>query len=1253
MLDTAGVDLDLADPVAAMNSGKANHELRLANMKVTLYEYENAVNPDTGKSEDRYGWGLDPADNTWKNGMVPALDADGNPATAVTGADGYFEWTLVPDKRYVIVAEDTRQRLLKPSVYTWDDSALTYPTITWNSAARRWQTGVWDNDLRLESGVAITKPFTSKVPVDERGVMLLEVPGNADEGYQVQHKFALGWVDGTKGYLGNYIWNDANYDGLQGMSEEGIGSMKVSLEQWWWKPSNYDAMRANPDMTPSADGAWVKVPSSQQPKTTVETTTPSGQYVFKGVSTYVADPEDTTSGKTEDEKLKFLAGYRLRIDRATLATHARDWGVTVQSPFSSSATGALTQLDEELDSDASMQPASSFFPGNYDMSSGNEYLRYDSVNATWATFDPANLKVQVAAGKATGTEGVSFDRAGNTWWFVDRDGNRIAQTTRLGSLLDLQLSADGRTWNWMDENGTAHSKPAHAASYYLNEDGLTVDTDVSLNAMIVVAKEINAFGELPEGVSAETVRSVAGMGTAGLGGSFKRYDLADANPIEHWDTGLVEVPRSSVAGRIWHDANYDGIQAKTGDGSYSLAEEAPETTDPENEAYDPDAANKLAMADGSYSSCEEGLEGQTVLLTQWYWVPSGSGTAGRWVQNTAFGRDTRTAAVAGASSVEASDGTVHKAIALGGGVISQLTGADGAYRFNELPVAYMAPDGTHYLAAYRVALRDTVVEDNGTEDTADDVHWLLTRYHAGDDQLMDADLENEDGNHTDVGIAIQGREDFADAEGNHHLLTRANKGQVILADVADEVYTAYNQATGKTVKQESQVALPVSEVADGLDELYGANAVLQFDWLTAREGTMGERDLDGNFVERIVDAGDVGQLPPPVQSIVGVVWTDTNNDGIQNEAPVLDADGNPVTDALGVPVTEKEKGKNGIRVTLERYLPDVTYAEDGSGRIVSIDGWVRDPEWADATHTWDDYEADNTGGMSLIEGRSQFTSAQVGAEDEIEDGVYRFDDLLTQTRDQYGNTLVYAYRVRATDPAFKRNAYMIAKYLRGDDFTLDSNFKLKDAYLMKNAATNAEGIDEYDVLLNTYEEGVSNMENVVVAAPSNNENQDKGLGLKGSASAGTAAAASAGTSVFSLRGLARMPLRALAAQDVDEPSTKSGFDAADGSDRGYNDAGVLNVPMQTISGTLWHDANYNGLLDAGEEPLEGIEVYLKVWIWNDVTNQWVRYYPNEGPVDPSDIVNDKPGNEVAVTDENGRYEFTELPVSAPYDLSKP
>lgn len=421
-------------------------------------------------------------------------------------------------------------------------------------------------------------------------------------------------------------------------------------------------------------------------------------------------------------------------------------------------------------------------------------------------------------------------------------------------------------------------------------------------------------------------------------------------------------------------------------------------------------------------------------------------------------------------------GTSHGATALAGGVVAQVTGVDGAYRFNELPVAYMAPDGTHYLAAYRVALKETIVEDAGTPDVADDdIHWLLTRYHAQDDQLADADAENEDGNGSATGIAIQGREEFTDASGTTHLLTRANKGQIILADIADEVFTTYNTVTKATLKQESQVALPASEVAVGLEDLSGYGDVLQFDWLTAREGTMGEKDLDDKFIERIIDGGDAGMLPPPVQSVVGVVWTDTNNDGIQNEVPVLDADGNPTVDSLGNPVMEMEKGANGIRVTLERYIPNITYAADGSGEIVAVNGWVKDPAWDDDTHTWEDYEADNTGGMSLIEGRSQLTSAQESAEGVVEDGVYRFDNLSTQTRDQYGNPIIYAYRVRATDPAFKRNAYMIAKYLRGDDFTLDSNFKLKDAYLMKNAATNAEGIDEYDVLLNTYEEGVSNM----------------------------------------------------------------------------------------------------------------------------------------------------------------------------------
>ena len=67
-----------------------------------------------------------------------------------------------------------------------------------------------------------------------------------------------------------------------------------------------------------------------------------------------------------------------------------------------------------------------------------------------------------------------------------------------------------------------------------------------------------------------------------------------------------------------------------------------------------------------------------MLLSQWYWVPGVDGVSGRWEQNTAFGQDLRTAAVPGASSVEGSDGAAHGATVLGGGLISQVTGADGS-----------------------------------------------------------------------------------------------------------------------------------------------------------------------------------------------------------------------------------------------------------------------------------------------------------------------------------------------------------------------------------------------------------------------------------------------------------------------------------------------------------------------------------------------------------------------------------------------
>ena len=115
VLDYVGIDMSAADP---MTSGKQQRELRLQNMRVTVHEY-------------------DPLTDTWKD--EAAIDADGNKASRDSNANGEFSFRLKPDKYYVITCEDLRPRLLKPTVYTWNDDALALPAAGSN---------VWDNDLR-------------------------------------------------------------------------------------------------------------------------------------------------------------------------------------------------------------------------------------------------------------------------------------------------------------------------------------------------------------------------------------------------------------------------------------------------------------------------------------------------------------------------------------------------------------------------------------------------------------------------------------------------------------------------------------------------------------------------------------------------------------------------------------------------------------------------------------------------------------------------------------------------------------------------------------------------------------------------------------------------------------------------------------------------------------------------------------------------------------------------------------------------
>ena len=239
-------------------------------MQVSLYEY----NPETGEVSNEV-----------------ALDAEDKPATLLTGEDGTFSFNMKPDRYYLLRSEDALgTRLIKPTPYLytkdpleapehnslldfivahWADLGLTAaPTHLSDltdaqlaAAEAKYKTdpcGIWDNDLYLKTYVVPNPDFDDRYPESESNSrtkkavkgecypIFAAIPTDEDghaiyedneewKGFKVYRKFGLGYVDATKGYLGNYVWNDLNYNGVQDLLEPGVPNVRVTLEQYWWK----------------------------------------------------------------------------------------------------------------------------------------------------------------------------------------------------------------------------------------------------------------------------------------------------------------------------------------------------------------------------------------------------------------------------------------------------------------------------------------------------------------------------------------------------------------------------------------------------------------------------------------------------------------------------------------------------------------------------------------------------------------------------------------------------------------------------------------------------------------------------------------------------------------------------------------------------------------------------------------------------------------------------------------------------------
>ena len=121
-----------------------------------------------------------------------------------------------------------------------------------------------DNDLMKVAGSFRTSPFLTSVPYDENHKPLYEDDGQT---FQINKSVSLGFVNGSRGFVGQWIWDDANYNGIRDTYEKGIGNVTVTLRSFY-----YDVNTKK----------WEYITNGDRDIQTAE----SGAYVFQNVSSY-------------------------------------------------------------------------------------------------------------------------------------------------------------------------------------------------------------------------------------------------------------------------------------------------------------------------------------------------------------------------------------------------------------------------------------------------------------------------------------------------------------------------------------------------------------------------------------------------------------------------------------------------------------------------------------------------------------------------------------------------------------------------------------------------------------------------------------------------------------------------------------------------------------------------------------------------------------------------------------------------------
>lgn len=504
-----------------------------------------------------------------KGKRTKAIDRDGNNAYVTTDENGYFEISLYPGYSYIAVAETSQTG----GVYKASPINLSKQPLEKQR----------DNDMYATDA---KENVTYEFPVQEK-LNAQRKPELVNGSYVYEDYLGLGFVESGKGYIGKNIFNDTNYNGIMDtyrdgngnlVSEPGIKDVKLILEQYYY------------------DNGWKSVNTAFK----AEISNAAGSYIFQNIPT-----THTVNGTL------YLAGYRVKVDMKTLPsdytptmyqinngkndsdlpvngdpefrylTAANEYIILADKAADGVSGANILELDgvrydtsegiSVLDKDAgltSMDKAQIsgriWDDKNYDgqqntyESPSGSLLDEPGIGGIGLKLIPYYYDTNTSAWKKMQNPPLEYEPSvisliNGEYEFTNLLSSAIIDGKKVLVSYKIQVLSDLTTLKYAvtkyREGAADSDSDLIAASSMLQKD----------NEYIIPAKRIAdaediAGVERLYGAHADSFLIHTALGY---------YDINKVDHINGYDAGLRTFEQAQISGRIWDDANYDGLMQET------------------------------------------------------------------------------------------------------------------------------------------------------------------------------------------------------------------------------------------------------------------------------------------------------------------------------------------------------------------------------------------------------------------------------------------------------------------------------------------------------------------------------------------------------------------------------------------------------------------------------------------------------------------------------------------------------------------